>query len=78
MYGIEGRKKKDHKDFQKSRDKEAEKNDGYFNFREQLMSYCSNDVTVIRLCALKFRKDFIFLCNVDPYKSVTIAAACQV
>ena len=41
------------------------------------MTYCSNDVTVLRLCALKFREYFIELCNVDPFTSVTIASACQ-
>lgn len=35
------------------------------------------DVTVLRLCALKFRKDFIELTEIDPFESVTIASACQ-
>ena len=35
------------------------------------------DVTVLRSCALKFRSDFITLCKIDPFRSVTIAAACQ-
>ena len=35
------------------------------------------DVTVLRLCALKFRQDFIDLTQVDPFDSVTIASACQ-
>ena len=50
---------------------------GLFNFREMLMSYCANDVTVLRLCALKFRQLFIELCGIDPFGSVTIASACQ-
>ena len=50
---------------------------GQYSFREQIMSYCANDVTVLRLCALKFRQDFISLCNIDPFHSVTIASACQ-
>ena len=41
------------------------------------MSYCANELTVLRLCALKFRQDFIDLCNIDPFHSVTIASACQ-
>ena len=47
------------------------------NFREQLMAYCSNDVTILRLCALKFRESFIELCNIDPFTCVTIASEGQ-
>ena len=50
---------------------------GRFDFREQIVRYCSLDVTVLRLCALKFRQDFIDICKIDPFKSVTIASACQ-
>ena len=50
---------------------------GLFNFREMLMCYCANDVTVLRLCALKFRQLFIELREIDPFGSVTIASACQ-
>ena len=35
------------------------------------------DVTVLRLCALKFRQDFIDLTEIDPFEAVTIASACQ-
>ena len=45
--------------------------------REEIVKYCSMDVTVLRLCALNFRSDFINLCKIDPFRSVTIAAACQ-
>ena len=48
-----------------------------FKFREQLMAYCSNDVCVLRVCALEFRESFIELCNIDSFTSVTIASACQ-
>ena len=50
---------------------------GRFDFRAQIVRYCSLDVTVLRLCALKFRQDFIDICKIDPFKSVTIASACQ-
>ena len=50
---------------------------GRFHFREQIVRYCSLDVTVLRLCALKFRQDFIDIYKIDPFKSVTIASACQ-
>ena len=50
---------------------------GKFDFRERLMAYCSNDVTVLRLCALKLRESFTELCNIDPFTCVTIASAYQ-
>ncbi len=31
----------------------------------------------MRLCALKFRQDFIALTGIDPFRHVTVAAACQ-
>ena len=65
------------KKFIQSHGKEEQACGRKFNFREQLMAYCSNDVTVLRLCALKFRESFIELCNVDPFTSVIIASACQ-
>ena len=40
---------------------------GKFNFREQLMPYCSKDVTVLRLRALKFRESFIELYTIDAF-----------
>ena len=47
---------------------------GKFNFREQLMFYCSNDVTsdVLRLCAVRFRESFIEPCTIDPFTCVTL------
>ena len=53
-------------------EREFQRCGGLFNFREMLMSYCANDVTVLRLCALKFRQLFIELCGIDPFGSVTI------
>ena len=50
---------------------------GSFDFRAQIVRYCLLDVTVLRLCALKFRQDYIDICKIDPSKSVTIASACQ-
>ena len=50
---------------------------GSFDFRAQIVRYCSLDVTVLRLSALKFRQDFIDTCKIDPFKSVTIASACR-
>jgi hypothetical protein len=47
------------------------------DFRREIVSYCSNDVTVLRLCALKFRKDFIALSKIDPLAHITISSACR-
>ena len=39
-----------------------------FDFRAQIVRYCSLDVTVLRLCALKFRQDFIDICKIDTFQ----------
>ena len=52
--------------------KEDQACEGKFNFREQLMSYCSNDVTVLRLRALKICESFIELCTIDPFACVKL------
>ena len=52
--------------------KEEQACGGKFSFREQLMSYCSNDVTVLRLCALRFRESFFELCTIDHVTCVYI------
>jgi len=77
IYGIDGRPADEKAKFMTWWNEESVKNGGMFDVRKQLMDYCSNDVTVLRLCALKFRKDFIDLCKIDPFQSVTIASACQ-
>ncbi|MCY7363680.1 MAG: DNA polymerase, partial [Ignavibacteria bacterium] len=53
------------------------KNSNLLNFRYEITKYCSNDVTVLRLCVLKFRDDFISLTKVDPFAEITIASACR-
>ncbi|OWA55352.1 hypothetical protein BV898_19736 [Hypsibius exemplaris] len=45
--------------------------------KEELVNYCSNDVTVLRLCTLKFREDFLKITNIDPFREVTRASACR-
>jgi hypothetical protein len=55
-----------------------------FDFREELMRYCRNDVDVLRRCCLKFRSLFMDLTRkdgndgIDPFAdSITIASACM-
>ena len=76
-YFYDNLKTKDKKKFAEWYAEEKLRCSGKFNFREQIVKYCSNDVTVLRKCALKFREDFIALTGMDPYQSVTIASACQ-
>jgi hypothetical protein len=55
--------------------KELKKN--LFDFRSEIVTYCANDVTVLRLCSLKFREKFIELTAIDPFEEITIASACR-
>lgn len=50
---------------------------GVSDFRQQMVVYCSNDVTVLRQWDLKVRDYLLNLTEIDPFESVTIAAACQ-
>lgn len=76
-YTIKGKRKKEQQSFLERHEIEKSTSGGIFSFREQMMGCCSNDVTILRKCALKFREDFIILTELDPFKSVTLAAACQ-
>ena len=57
-YLIESRTKEEKEKFLKWYKVERKVCGGKFNFRDQIVKYCSMDVTVLRLCALKFRSDF--------------------
>ncbi|XP_033218142.1 probable DNA polymerase [Belonocnema kinseyi] len=49
-----------------------------FNFKEELRSYCINDVDILRRSCLAFRALFLEVANVDPFiESITIASACS-
>ena len=48
--------------------------DYVFDFNEELLAYCEQDVTILRTACLKFRKIIITHSGVDPFaKSCTIA-----
>ena len=61
-YGLDGRTAEEKEKLLLWHAVEERENSGLFDFRKQLMDYCSNDVTVTRLCGLEFRRDFIDLC----------------
>ncbi|GAA6228949.1 uncharacterized protein LOC117597613 isoform X1 [Lates japonicus] len=50
---------------------------GTFNFREEAVRYCKNDVDILSKGCLKFREQFLGETGVDPFSSITIAGACM-
>jgi hypothetical protein len=77
QYFVEKLIKTKRDEFTRWHTEEKERCGGMFDFRAQMVKYCSNDVTVLRKCTLKFREDFITLTGTDPFESVTIASACH-
>ncbi|KAJ8685255.1 hypothetical protein QAD02_021048 [Eretmocerus hayati] len=50
---------------------------GTFNMREELKTYCTADVTLLRQASLRFREIFMEATNVCPFtEAITIAGAC--
>ena len=45
-----------------------------FDNKKILLEYCKEDVTILRLACLKFRKMLIELTKVDPFNQVTLAS----
>ena len=65
-------------DFKSWHDEARLENNGRVDFRKMIVSYCSQDVTLLRKCALKFREAFHAGAQMDCYaKSCTIASACR-
>ncbi len=50
------------------------KNKHIFDFQKEMYIYCSQDVTILRLCCIEFRKTFLSETGVDPFCYCTIAA----
>ena len=48
-----------------------------FNFQEEIVSYCRSDVNILRRCCLEFRELFHEITDIDPFTTLTIAAACH-
>lgn len=56
---------------------EANKNTT-FDFKKELIDYCTNDVEILAQACIAFRKIFLNECNVDPFlECTTIASACN-
>ena len=45
-----------------------------FDFQKEMYKYCSQDVTILRLCCVQFRNTFLNETGVDPFCYCTIAA----
>lgn len=76
-YIIKKKPVEDKKAFLERYSTEKETCDGVFDFRQEMVNYCCNNVTVLRKCVLKFREDFLNLTELDPFESVTIVAPCE-
>lgn len=48
-----------------------------FNFKKELEEYCNSDVDILRRGCLELRKQFLGVCNIDPFKYITIASVCM-
>ena len=48
-----------------------------FNFQEEIVDYCRSDVDILRRCCMEFRELFHEITNIDPFTTLTIAAACH-
>jgi len=48
-----------------------------FDFQLELEEYCNSDVDILRRRCLELRKQFLNVCNIDPFKYLTIASVCM-
>ena len=55
--------------------KELAKTNYIFDFQKEMLQYCSQDVTILRLCCMQFRESFLSETNVDPFCYCTIVAS---
>ncbi|XP_031635355.1 uncharacterized protein LOC116348474 [Contarinia nasturtii] len=56
---------------------EESANNILFDNKRELIAYCVQDVTILRLACLKFRSMMIPLTHVDPFNQVTVASTCM-
>lgn len=53
------------------------KND-IFDMKKEIVKYCRADVDILTAACIKFRRDFLTMCNVCPFtEATTIASACN-
>ena len=55
----------------------ANKKDCIFDFKAEMESYCRMDTSILRQAMVKFRQLFVDLCDIDPFKAVTMASLCM-
>ena len=48
-----------------------------FNSQEEILAYCRSDVDILRRCCLEFRELFHDVTDIDPFRTLTIASACN-
>ena len=51
--------------------------DYLLNFQEEIVDYCRSDVDILRRCCMEFRELFHEITDIDPFTTLTIAAACH-
>jgi hypothetical protein len=54
---------------------ELTKTNYVFDFQKEMYIYCSQDVTILRLCCAQFRESFLAQTQVDPFTHCTVASA---
>ncbi|XP_049332872.1 uncharacterized protein LOC125801098 isoform X1 [Astyanax mexicanus] len=47
-----------------------------FDFKQELVAYCQNDVRILRMGCMAFRNEILSSTGVDPFKCITIASVC--
>ncbi|GBO16666.1 hypothetical protein AVEN_119312-1 [Araneus ventricosus] len=52
------------------------KNETY-DFQKEFIKYCRSDVNILRRGCLEFRRLFLEIANIDPFKYVTLAGVCM-
>lgn len=53
-------------------------NNYIFNFQQEVLTYCSSDIHILRRCCLQFRELFRDVTDIDPFEQcLTIASACN-
>jgi len=74
--GYKIMKSENKQEFEKWYDRKIKEN-YIFNFKEELESYCNSDVDILRRSCLEFRKQFLEIANIDPFRYSTIEGVCM-
>jgi len=76
-YGIATMGRKDRADFMRWYEEELQ-SAREFDFQREILKYCRQDTTILRLACLEFRRIFLAENGVDPFlEALTIASACM-